>query len=252
MLTINAGYKTSSGNELSMTIYGQLYDRTDIPLFQDDQRLELCGSCKGVDGGCPGGGAPYFEQLKHNDNQFYVIVVQFDMAWAIQYGGVGKGIRQSNYFRSGYADRLTDLYIWRLVKYLEEAADAYGLGCGNCPVCTPKRCTVMADAKCAYPDRRRYSMEAVGVDCSTLHEELFGERLPYWYYTPELPRHMHRYAGLFVSDDIGELLSVAVRADKSYNGACDVTVPEYELVDLKVPEGAYDEGSHYLGYRPKS
>lgn len=250
MLEIEVGYETGSGNILGLTIFGQLMSRKDVPLFPSSILLELCGDCKGVNGGCPEGGAPYFTQLKLSKDLFYVIVVRMDMAWALDYAGVGKSIAQSNYFRSGYADRLTDLYSWRLLRRLEDSvATTYGIGCGNCPRCTPKVCSVMRGERCLYPDERRFSVEAVGIDCHALHRELFGDSLPWWYYTPELPRYMHRYMGLFVPGDIGMSLDIAVKNDNSY-----VEPPhtlDYDLVDLVVPEGAYDEGVSYQGYAPE-
>jgi len=248
---IEVGYMTSTEHLMSMTIYGESLDRDNVPTFPNGWRLDLCGECNGANGGCPVGGAPHYHQLKSSIQGFYVLVVRFDMVWAIKYGGVGKGVRQSNYFRSGYADRLTDWYTWRLLRRLEENASAYSLGCGNCPKCSPKKCTVMTGAKCLYPDQRRYSVEAVGVDCSSLHNMLFGHRLAYWYYEEELPQYMYRYSGLFVEDDVWDYVVEAVLADASYND----NLPEphgLQSVECEAPEGVYDEGMAYQGYLPKS
>lgn len=241
------GYRTGTDHDLSLDIFGELYMREDISLFypKDDLYL-LCGKCGGFSGGCPPY-APYFDQLKPTCPWFYVIVVRMDVAWGIKYSG------HSEYLRFSYVDRLTEFYMKRIMNELSKRLKAFGLICGGCRGCNnhKEKCPVIRGGKCSNPRRRTYSVEAVGVDCSELHEMIFGRRLPYWYYDGALPRYMVRYGGLFLRDDVASnvdgVIADVIRNDKSYIPFVPA-VPQYRLVKRVAPAHVLDAGLEYDAY----
>ena len=244
MLDLEVGYKTGAGTSLSLRVYGQGYKREEIPLFYPKEELiSLCGNCKGYSGGCPGY-APYFDDIKPSMPYFYVISVWMDMAWAIKYAG------KLDYFRSSYTDRLTQYYILRVVRRIENVIDSFGLMVGGCSACKASNgCSVLLGQPCVNPSRRTYSVEAVGVDCSELHRLMFGVRLPYWYYGQSLQRYMTRYAGLYVRslDGLDEVLAVSAAEDQSFALPVE-PVPAYRLVTLEAPSHTSDAGMKYEAY----
>lgn len=255
MIEIEAGYMTGSGNHLSMTIHGELFDRQDIPTIDMDDCWAACHAemqCKGQNGGCPPY-SPHFDKIKPSFDKFYAICVEFDMAWAIKYSGWWKGVSAPGLYILVYADRLTMNYTQRLLKMFESEG-YYTLGVSNCPGCSPKKCTVLQDAKCAKPKKRRYSVESTGIECDELHWDLFGSVLPWWYKTPEhMPSKMYRYAGVFGKDELfgdiaDSILGVAVTNDNYYVE----DLPKPYILDTKtfeIPEEKYWCGEKYEVYR---
>lgn len=243
MLTIPVGYKSGSGNIMSLTVYGKLFDRNDIPLDEPGRYCNHNGiDCGGYNGGCPPY-APRFDKVKPSLSYFYVICVEFDMAWAYLYAG-----KPTPYFMLSYADRLTMFYIQRAVQYFENNG-FYALGASNCPGCSPKNCTVTRGGKCSNPKKRRFSLEATGVECHTLHKKLFNENLPWWYRTVDLiPAFMYRYAGVFVSQSGGNDSYLQCFADLDKSRCETIPVHGYDWELSNIPEGKDDSG-HYKIYR---
>lgn len=243
MVEIPMTYKTGSGHLLSMTIFGQLFDRLEIPTYSTQHAIELCGKCKGVNGGCAIH-AKHFSKLRTKVPNFYVVVVRLDMAWPIQYAAIGKSIKHSNYMRSGWADRLTMRLMWRLLKRLEKLDDNhFGLGAGNCPRCSRKKCTLNSDvpAPCALPLDRRYSIEATGVDCNALHNVMFGSDLPWWDYSEAMQHYMWRYGGVYATVNLDDELEIAVEGDKYHYPWFaleeDKDIPKVGMLnDMYIPE----------------
>lgn len=259
MLDIDVGYKTGSGNIMSVHIVGMKVHRNDIPYMDMQVAKNLCGTCKGFNGGCPTY-SPSFPKIKPSLPYFYVISAYMDMAWATLYAGGklrGKHSTRSaqivlNLYRIVYIDRLSERYIRRIMNTFERMIVGYGLAVGNCIGC-PGKCTVMDTGKCAKPDKRRYSMEATGVECSELHKSIYGERLPWWYSTPELPTYMCRYSGVFVKDWedklLDDILAEACYYDKSFISMEYVPPkPVFNTKYIDVPNTAYDAGSKYKVY----
>lgn len=252
---IDVGYTTGSGNIMPLRVCGHTIRRGDVPIVERDDVKGLCdwnGGCKGHNGGCPPY-APYFENLKPKMDLLYVLTVEFDMAYAIEYSGWWKGASVPGLFIITYADRLTMNYMQRLLKVFEEK-DLYCLGLSNCPGCRPADCKVIRGEPCAKPKKRRFSVEAVGILCNELHQDIFGEFLPWWYRTQEyMPTKVVRYSAVFVdewwSHTAEGVLMHATHTDKSYVRVENVPVVEYDVKTLTVPGGCLDEGTEYQAYR---
>lgn len=252
MLMLTVGYKTATGNELTLDIHGMAFERDAIPIFYPKEDLPLlCNAsgcnCKGFGGSCPPY-APYFPDIKPSSPYFYVVCIQLDLAWALKYAG------NLEYFKFSYADQMTHNYIHRVVTSTAARLKGYGLTCGGCRICKTGKdkpgCVVLQGQPCIYPDRRTYSVEATGVDCSTLHEMMFGTRLPYWYYDGVLPHYMFRYGGVFVKDvdKCDNVLRQAAYDDKSFTPTIQ-DIPQYRLVEHRVrDDNPADAGLEFEGY----
>lgn len=248
------GYKTGSGNKMPLWVYGVLIPREDVPTC--DNPGDFCATelavCGGFNGGCPPY-APLFEKVKPGKTHFYTLIVGFDMASSLHFAGWRKGKSVPGLFILMYADRLTMNYIQRMLKFFE-AERFYTLGASNCPGCNPKDCTVTDGKRCSKPSKRRFSLEATGVQCDELHYDLFEEVLPWWYRTKEhIPCWMFRYAGLFCNEDevsqIDELLIKFVQNDWSYVPEVKDYSVDYVIDMLTVPEGKPWCPMSYEAYR---
>lgn len=232
------GYRTGSGNTMTIEVSGHCIPREDMPLVELADYKQLCEGCKGLNGGCANW-APYFEWIKPSQKFFYVIDVKLDMAWAIKYAHrMGDNVIKHNYFRCCYADLLTDKYTWFLVKTMAQASGNYALGIGHCHGCRSKKmCTVLQGDKCINPEGRTYSVEATGVECSQLNLMLYGERLPWWFKGSALPWYMRRFAGLFTNDNLDAHLMDAVKAHRSFISVEQVVpMPQYDMEMIEAPE----------------
>ena len=246
------GYRTGSGNDMSLLVEIFPINRHDVPLLTEYEQVKFCGDCKGSNGGCPGF-APRFEWLRSKCEDFIVVTISIDMIWPIMYatprdGWVGRRVLK----QLVYADRLTDCYGHRMLKAVRK--DGHVLDMGNCPGCRPSRCTVIRGEKCRLPKKRTFSMEAVGVDCDELHKMFYGEQLP-WYYkgTSKIPAYMTRYIGIFPHRykyswrRTVQGIARFCESDKSYIPAAEVPAPREATVSLqKIPHGVYAEHFQYV------
>jgi len=72
--------------------------------------------------------------------------------------------------------------IEKVMRNLESRYDSFFLGTGSCRLCKP--CQLKTRKPCKYPDKRRYSLEALGVDCDFLSKKLF--ELPLLWYKEKM------------------------------------------------------------------
>jgi len=229
-MNFDFGYKTNSGNAFIMNAIIATLPRTEVPVVELEMVGELCGSCKGWNGGCPGC-APYFTMLKKGLPYATVLLLSIDMAWPTLYSRGGRNPISANLFRMGYADRLTDRFIWRTLKKLHNPKERYILGCGHCPVCPKKKCGPINYEECHRPLDRRFSLEATGVDCDALVHSLTGKHLQWWFKNEVLPQQMTRLA-LVLNDNpdaTESLLRAQISAHPRTYPASEVTATKPEL-----------------------
>jgi len=251
IFTEEVGYKTGSGNMMSLLVEAYRVDRSQIPLLTEYEHISFCGNCRGSSGGCPGF-APRFETIKPKCSDFVIITISIDMIWAIMYATPKDGWLSNRILRQlMYADRITESYCKRLFTFFKGVNAGFPLGAGNCVGCRPKFCTVIRGNKCAKPRKRSYSMEAVGVDCDELHIMLYGEPLP-WYYkgTSKMMTYMTRYIGLFPNESaisIVDYLEGFTANDRSYIDIGEVPESRDATISLmEIPSGFYKGGHVYV------
>lgn len=247
------GYRTGSGNIMSLLVHVFRMDREYIPLLTDYEHVSLCGPCRGSNGGCPGF-APRFDMIKERSaDTMYVINVVFDMVWSLKYA-TPNGLHYGYVLQQlAYADRLTDRYVRRMLMHIRHGGIGYVIGLGNCPGCRANDCAVRHGGRCSYPEKRIYSMEATGVDCDELHAMLYNEWLP-WYYggTNMMPQYMIRYCGVLSNTPASEVVSSIsnfIVSDKSYVSIKDVpdVAGDYNVIIMEIPSGPH-KGSHQYVY----
>lgn len=246
----SVGYATGSGNILELTIDAFPISIDEVPLLTEYEQVSLCGACKGSSGGCPGF-APRFTNISKREENFVVVVVSVDFIWSIMYATPQDGWKTRRIIKQlMYADRLSENYSKRLLKFVLAQDAGRILGLGNCMGCNPKRCTVIRGGVCSHPEQRSFSMEAVGVDCDTLHEWIYDECLP-WYYpgTSLIPMYMSRYTGIFPNsiDTLADTLTEFMKSDKSFIPLNQV--PEQRAADvmmMQIPRGAHKGDFQYV------
>lgn len=244
------GYRTGSGNTMSLLIHTYDMHRADVPLLTEWEHVAFCGTCKGSSGGCPGF-APRFDGIKPGHHRFVVVTVSIDMIWTIMYATPNDGWLSNRVLNQLiYADRLTKNYCLRMIRHIMGANVGYPLGLGNCMGCKPQKCLVRKGQKCKHPEKRTYSMEAVGVDCDWLHYELYGEFLPWYYHgTSKIPAYMTRYIGIFpniTSDIVVETILGFAASDKSFIPVHDIVEPRDATISIMtIPSGPHKGRQQY-------
>lgn len=83
--------------------------------------------------------------------------------------------------------------IEKIMRELETITVTPFLGTGSCRLCKP--CQKKLNLPCKHPEKRRYSLEALGVDCNILCEKLFAVPL-LWYKDKHAPRYTSVVCGL--------------------------------------------------------
>ena len=247
------GYKTGTGNLMTMLVQMKYYaDREQVPLLTEWEQVALCGDCKGSSGGCPGF-APRFSNMHRKVKDFITIMVSFDYIWSIMYATPEDGWLTRRIIKQMvYADRISENYCKRLLRSLQAANIGNVLGMGNCMGCVPKHCTVIKGSSCEHPDRRTFSMEAVGVDCDAIHVDLYGECLP-WYYqrTSKIPLYMTRYTGIFPTVEpceVWDRILAHIMKDKSYIPVEEVSDPRDASIEpFEIPT-SYHKGDFQYVY----
>lgn len=230
MRAFDFGYRTSSGNEMVLSATIASFPREEIPVVDIENVGEACGDCKGWNGGCPGC-SPYFLMLKKSLPYVTVLLLSIDMAWPTMYSRGGRNPVSANLFRMGYADRLTDRFVWKILNGVHDHRSRYALGCGHCPTCPKKKCGPIKYEKCHRPLDRRFSMESTGVDCDALMQKVVGRKLSWWFKDEFLPQYMTRVASVVNStpDEIEALLEQKIFGHKHTVAIGEITTQKIQL-----------------------
>ncbi|MFX0072886.1 MAG: DUF2284 domain-containing protein [Candidatus Hermodarchaeota archaeon] len=117
--------------------------------------------------------APYLEEEISTYKKYYLIYSQFNLESYVKEmkkkhpKRSEQRIKNAFYMKSVYRNDLSK----EIDKFLDEYQDPYKeklvLYVGSCIVCQNKKdgkCTYDSGDPCRYPDKRRYSMEAVGIE----------------------------------------------------------------------------------------
>lgn len=99
------------------------------------------------------------------------------------------------------ANSIIKTRIEKIMRALEEKINAdYGrtsqtrfIGSGACRLCRP--CQRKFKRPCKHPDKMRYSLEALGVDCGKLVKDAFGKELK-WYKNKKAPEYTAVVCGM--------------------------------------------------------
>ncbi len=117
--------------------------------------------------------APYLEQEVSKYMKFYLIFVKFNLANLIEKEKLENPKKSEENIRNTFfmKNNLRDDLEQEIKLFIKEFQNSYGekliLWDGFCKLCFNKKdngCTYDSGDHCRYPDKMRYSMEAVGVD----------------------------------------------------------------------------------------
>ncbi|MHA2181436.1 MAG: DUF2284 domain-containing protein [Promethearchaeota archaeon] len=117
--------------------------------------------------------APYMEDIVAQFKEFYLIYYQLDLSEYIKNekvknpeksdSSIKNMVYSSGYLRNKLESEINDF----IEKYTEPYEERLILGDGYCRVCSnkiDKGCTYDSGKSCRYPEKRKYSMEAVGIE----------------------------------------------------------------------------------------
>jgi len=102
-------------------------------------------------------------------------------------------IDSTEYNKLRIANVSTKSRLIKLMRYLEGRFKTFFLSTGSCNLCKP--CKLKLNLPCAHPDKRRYSLESLGVDCDKLTRDLFNINL-LWYKNKKSPKYACAVGGL--------------------------------------------------------
>lgn len=161
--------------------------------FLDKQHFDnLCKE------GCPNYGKkwscpPYAPEYKHFVEGYQNIQIFF----------LSIALEQLDYIKQDYlkVKAANSILKSRIDKALRTTLndDEFYISTGSCRLC--KSCKKKRGEPCAYPRLHTYSFEALGVNVSSLTQELFQKEL-LWYRSGELPKYTSVVAGLLTNDEI--------------------------------------------------
>ena len=152
--------------------------KLDKPLF-----CNMCKECRNYNKkySCPIY-APDFNKLSNKEG---ILVVIFLCKTA--------NLKSSEYNKVRLANSIMKSRMEKIMRHLEEKFNTKFLGTGACRLCKP--CKLTLNQPCKHPDKLRFSLEAVGVDCNNLSTSLFNKPL-LWYKDKKAPDYTCVLSGL--------------------------------------------------------
>jgi predicted metal-binding protein len=91
--------------------------------------------------------------------------------------------------------------IEKLMRILEKDFNTKFLSSGACRLCKP--CQKKLNKPCKHPNKMRFSLESLGVDCNKLVEKLFNFKL-LWYKDKKAPQYTAVVCGLPLKETINK------------------------------------------------
>lgn len=172
-------------NDLTIDYYASFIKKQDISV----DKLKFKGLCES---GCRNYNqkyscppfSPSFESLASNHEGLFVLMFRCRL----------DQISSAGYNKVRIANAVMKSRIDRLMRELESKFKTTFLSTGSCRLCRPCKCK--SNQPCRHPDKRRYSLEAVGIDCNHLSESLFNIPLQ-WFRDKRAPEYTCVLCGLF-------------------------------------------------------
>lgn len=111
------------------------------------------------------------------------------------------------YLKIRIANSVLKSRIEKVMRKLEKITKTKFLSTGACRLCKP--CQKKIGKPCKHPDKRRYSLESLGVDCNHLTQEAFNFPLK-WYKNKKAPKYTTVICGLLLKEnqDLKELIKL--------------------------------------------
>jgi predicted metal-binding protein len=171
-------------NEVIIDYFFEFISKEQVPvnrvLFE-----EMCKKgCKNYNNkySCPPF-TPKFEYLIKNREGLFIILFSSPLS----------NIKSSEYNKVRIANSVMKSRMLKLMYYLESKFNTQFLSSGSCNLCKPCKCKLKLP--CKHPDKRRYSLESIGIDCNKLSKDLFNHPLT-WYKNKKAPEYSCIICGL--------------------------------------------------------
>ncbi len=127
--------------------------------------------------------SPEFEQIMGDCQGLFIVLFLCKMSQ----------INSTEYNKIRIANVIMKSRLDRLMRVLESKFKTSYLSTGSCRLCKP--CKLKLDKPCSHPDKRRYSLESVCIDCDYLTKKLFNLPLV-WYKNKKAPQYSCVVCGL--------------------------------------------------------
>lgn len=154
--------------------------------------LDMCKKgCKNFENkySCPPF-SPDFEFLVKGCKKLFVVMLSFDLKQLVN-------SKYKDYHKLKIGNAVIKPRIERLMRNLEIKFNTKFLGSGACRLCKP--CVAAFNKPCKHPEKLRFSLESVGVDCNDLFCKLFGKEL-LWYSDKKAPLYTSVVAALLINN----------------------------------------------------
>ncbi|MBN1792220.1 hypothetical protein JW826_00840 [Candidatus Woesearchaeota archaeon] len=143
--------------------------------------------------------APDFHEHTRRSDRLLVVLLKMDLDQFAK-----SGYREDHKLR--LANAVIKPLIERVMRRLEESPELKGrageyLSTGACRLCRP--CKRKLREPCKHPEKMRFSLEALGVDCSDIASRLFGLSL-LWYKDKKAPEYTLVMCALPISPGLEE------------------------------------------------
>lgn len=123
--------------------------------------------------------APRFEEFVRSYDRLLVVLFTLSLNQL-------NGFNYLDYHKLRIANIVLKSRIERFMRCLDEVFKTRFLSTGACRLCKPCKCKI--GEPCKHPNKMRYSLESVGVDCDYLSRELFNIPL-LWYEDKKAPEY---------------------------------------------------------------
>ncbi len=166
-------------NNFNIYCYYNFCTKTDF-LIDKEKLAYLCKiGCKNYNNkySCPPL-APSFEIYTKEAKDFLVIM------FLMKLSEINPNYRE--YHKIRMANSILKSRIEKTVRELEKITGINYLGTGACRLCRP--CMFKLKKPCKWPEKKRSSLEALGVDCNVLVEKVFNIPLK-WYTNKKAPEY---------------------------------------------------------------
>lgn len=125
--------------------------------------------------------SPNFKNLIQDKEGLFVVIFLVNL----------KEIPSTEYNKVRIANVVMKSRIEKFMRSIEK--DSNFLSTGACRLCKP--CQGKKKLPCKHPEKRRYSLESVGINCNKLTKDLFGIKL-FWYKNKASPEYTSIVCGL--------------------------------------------------------
>ncbi len=178
----------TKNNNFNILVYSAFIKKKDI-IVKKDFFNEMCRK------GCVNYGKKYscppfainLNSILKENNGLYIVLFRLNI----------NQIKSTEYNKIRIANIVLKSRIIKLMRSLEDKFNTIFLSTGACGLCKP--CKLKLNLPCKYPDKRRCSLEAVGIDCNFLCEKLFNFPLV-WYKNKKAPEYACVLCGLICNE----------------------------------------------------